>query len=93
MPAKMRPFASEKERADRILAEVELPAEVKGISIDFGKDESGDEALFVRLHLAKDVVRRRSDIKKLAELTARLQILLMGNGITHFPYVFLDEAA
>jgi hypothetical protein len=86
-------FETVKEQADKLLAGLELPPEIQSISTDIGEDNSGDTALFIHLHLAKEVGTKESDIRTLTDFTKRVQILLLGSGIAYFPYVSLDEAA
>lgn len=92
MAAEANVYKSEKEHADALLAQLDLPPEVQSISTIEGIDETGDPALFIHLHLAKDAIRQLSDAKKITPFRERVQVLLLGNGITRFPYVFLDEA-
>lgn len=93
MATDTKAFETVTEQADRLLAAMELPPEVESITTNLGEDESGELALFVRLHLAKNAVTKKTDIRNITDFTERVQILLMGSGITYFPYVFLDEAA
>jgi hypothetical protein len=93
MATETKVFESVKDQADKILAEMTLPPEIVSISTDIGEDSAGDAALFVRLHLANGVGSSKKDVRALVDFTERVQILLMGSGVTYFPYVFLEEAA
>ncbi len=86
-------FETVKEKADNLLAALELPPEIESISTNLGEDASGDAALFIHLHLAKEVGTKKSEVRMLTDFTERVQVLLLGSGIAYFPYVFLDEAA
>jgi hypothetical protein len=86
-------FKSEKEMADELLAKLELPPEVVRISTDLGTDTSGDDAIFVHLHIARDAINQKYMVRKLANFSEQVQILLLGSGITRFPYVYIEEAA
>ena len=85
-------FKSDKERADELIAALQLPPQIEKISTDIGTDSSGDDALFIHLHIAKDSIKQKDMIRTLADFSERVQVLLLGNGITRFPYVYVDEA-
>jgi hypothetical protein len=91
MAAEASVFKSEKETADELIAQLELPPEIVRITTDLGTDTSGDDAIFVHLHIAKDAINHKEAVRTLADFSERVQVLLLGNGIVRFPYVYVDE--
>jgi hypothetical protein len=81
------------ERVKEILARFQLPDEIEGIDTRFGRDHTGDPAVFLTFRVKDEAKIEREDIRRLSSFLAEITSALVNGGVGGFAYTRLDQAA
>ena len=77
----------------QVLGEIELPAEVEEVRVNFDSDWSGERGLFVSFVVAAAPDFKDADVKRLSRFMSDVTDRLIRAGAPAFPYVTLQQAA
>ncbi len=93
MDTTQQEVAIDKQKVAAILAQFELPPEIVRVDTNYGKDHTGDPAVFLTFHLHQGVHASREEIKPISRFVHRVAATLLNGNIGGFPYTRLKQAA
>jgi methyl coenzyme M reductase subunit C-like uncharacterized protein (methanogenesis marker protein 7) len=83
----------DQERVKEILARFKLPDEIERIETRFGRDHTGDPAVFLTFHVKDEAKIEREDIRRLSSFLSEITSALVNGGVGGFAYTRLEQAA
>lgn len=83
----------DRRKVEDILAGFKLPEEIQSIDTTFGRDHTGDPAIFLTFSIRDGAPLQPEDMKRLSRFLSEVVGALLDGGVVAFPYTRLQEAA